>query len=585
MKTFRFHPAPIVALVLMFAAAACGGGSKDPGKDPDPGKEDPGKEPEKTVTLKASPLTLQFAADAVDPQTVTVETNLETWNITPSVTWLTVEKSADRFSVKAGANATPDARSGKISVWGGKAEPLTVTVSQAGFVEKPVNWATDPNLRTLKAFPGAEGFGSVATGGRGGKVLYVTNLNDSGAGSLRWAVEQQTGARTILFKVSGIIRLKTRLNIRNGPVTIAGQSAPGDGICIADNFVYQDADNVIVRYLRFRMGDLTDVEGDAFWGRNRRDIIIDHCSMSWSTDECASFYDNDNFTLQWCIIAESLRASVHAKGNHGYGGIWGGRRASFHHNLLAHHDSRNPRFNGSRYSGLDDQELVDFRNNVVFNWGSNSGYAGEGGRYNLVNNYYRPGAETGNQARIFAPDPPNTEAKSWAKIHVSGNYMTNRDGTPNQTVNGDNWTAIHPRDNYDKNLLRSDVEFEKGDIATQTAQEAFESVLAEAGASFRRDATDTRITNEARTGSTPKRASGNAGTKAGLIDTQSDVGGWDTYNSTEAPADTDSDGMPDEWESRYGLDPANASDGATTTLTGGTYTNLEVYLYDLVRKK
>ncbi|MDR0414018.1 MAG: pectate lyase [Prevotellaceae bacterium] len=435
---------------------------------------------------------------------------------------------------------------------------------------------------SVGAFPGAEGFGKYTTGGRGGKVLYVTNLADnSSEGSLRWAVNQR-GARIVMFKVSGIIALSSKLNISQSNLTIAGQTAPGDGICIKNYPVVVKADNVVIRYLRFRMGDEQNVADDALCGSNRQNIIIDHCSMSWSTDECSSFYDNENFTMQWCILSESLRASVHGKGNHGYGGIWGGKRASFHHNLLAHHDSRNPRFCGSRYSNQPDRELVDFRNNVIYNWGSNSGYAGEGGRYNIVGNYYKPGAASSNAARIFQPNADNGEnsqpAGVWGKFYVAGNYMLNKDGSPNTSVNSDGWVGITPNpSSKSKAELRSDVEFEKGEVETHSAEEAYELVLQKAGASFRRDATDARVVNEVRSGLTPVRASGKGGTKAGLIDTQADVGGWDTYATTSAPLDSDGDGMPDEWEDANGLSKSDPSDGAKYNLRQG-YTNIEVYL-------
>ncbi|MFG6687055.1 T9SS type A sorting domain-containing protein [Mariniflexile sp. HNIBRBA6329] len=444
----------------------------------------------------------------------------------------------------------------------------TITVSDV-----PV---TSPSL----AFPTADGYGKHVTGGRGGQVIYVTNLNDSGAGSLRAAVAA-SGPRIVLFKVSGIIALNSNLSINNDNITIAGQTAPGDGICIKNYTVVVNANNVIIRYMRFRMGDETINENDAINGRNRSNIIIDHCSMSWSTDECASFYDNTNFTLQWCVLSESLRVSIHDKGTHGYGGIWGGKGASFHHNLLAHHDSRNPRFNGSRYSNRADLELVDFRNNVIYNWGSNSGYAGEGGRYDLVNNYYKPGPATksGVSTRIFSPNADNGSnsqaAGIWGTFYVNGNYMNG-----STTVTNDNWAGIHPNPSTkSKSELKSNTEFNMGSISTSSAAVAYDKVLNYVGASLVRDAVDVRIVNETLTGT--YTYTGSKGSTNGLIDTQSDVGGWPTYNSSSAPTDTDNDGMPDTWEASNGLNSNNASDGVTYTLDPN-YTNVEVYINSLV---
>ena len=432
------------------------------------------------------------------------------------------------------------------------------------------------------AFPGAEGGGMYTTGGRGGNVYFVTSLDDTNTGNtttregtLRWCLAQ-TGPRTILFKTAGIIHLKTQLNIPAN-TTIAGQTAPGDGICIADHTTQIQDNNIILRYVRFRMGDVTKIEGDALWGRNKSNIIIDHCSMSCNTDECASFYDNTNFTLQWCVLSESLRNSVHGKGAHGYGGIWGGKTASFHHNLLAHHDSRNPRMCGSRYSNKPNEELVDFRNNVIYNWGSNSGYAAEGGSYNIVNNYYKSTSFSSNASRIFQPnadDGKNQQpAGVWGSFYVSGNYMSS-----SPAVTNDNWQGIHPNPSTkSKDELKSTKEFAVPFVTTHTAQEAYSLILAGGGASFKRDATDTRVMNEVANGLAPVRAS-NGTTKGGLIDTQSDVGGWDTYtyNTSEILTDSDADGMPDSWENAKGLAPNNPADRNSVASSG--YTNLEEYI-------
>jgi hypothetical protein len=436
-------------------------------------------------------------------------------------------------------------------------------------------------ISQIPAFPGAEGFGAVATGGRGGAVIEVTNLNDAGTGSLRAAIES-SGARTVVFRVSGTIALQSRLSIKNDNITIAGQTAPGDGICLKNYTLTIDANNVIIRYIRSRMGDESLQEDDAMNGRNQSNIIIDHCTGSWSVDEDASFYDNENFTMQWCLFSESLYRSVHDKGTHGYGGIWGGKGATFHHNLLAHHTSRNPRFCGSRYSNQESLEKIDFRNNVVFNWGFNSGYGAEGGDYNLINNYYKPGPATGSgvRDRIFSPnadDGSNAQvAGIWGLFYVDGNYMHG-----SALVNNDNWKGIDPNPSTkSKDELKSVTEFDCAEVTTFSALIAYEQVLANAGCVIpNRDSIDQRIINEVITGIPTYGASYGAG--KGIIDTQADVGGWTTLMSVTAPADTDHDGMPDEWEDANSLDKNNASDRNGDS-DGDGYTNLEEYLNHLV---
>lgn len=426
------------------------------------------------------------------------------------------------------------------------------------------------------AFPGAEGHGRFTTGGRGGAVIAVANLNDNGPGSLRAAIEAE-GPRTIIFRVSGTIFLESALEITEGNLTIAGQTAPGDGITLANFPLQLSADNVIIRFIRVRLGDLKEQQADAFGCRYASDVMIDHCTFSWAVDETATAYQNKNFTMQWCIISEALHNSVHEKGNHGFGGIWGGESATFHHNLIAHHRSRLPRFNGARYGDYaewgDDQ--VDHRNNVIYNWGNNNAYGGEPNgdgskaHYNIVGNYYKPGPATPRDAadRILEPYP--NKSGQLSEFYVADNHVV---GAPE--VTRDNSKGVHGLSAEQLKAARVRQPF-PSHVATESALEAYEQVLAHGGASFpHRDSVDVRVVNEVRTGTAPHG-------KNGHIDSQKAVGGFPELESLPAPADTDKDGMPDDWENRHDLDPRNPEDRNADS-DGDGYSNLEEYLNGLV---
>ena len=432
----------------------------------------------------------------------------------------------------------------------------------------------------IPAFPGAEGHGMYTTGGRGGRVIKVTNLNDSGEGSFRAAVEA-SGPRIVVFEVSGTIALESKLFIKNDHLTIAGQTAPGDGICLKNYCVYITASNVIVRYMRFRMGDEAKEVDDALGGQGSRNMIIDHCSMSWSIDECASFYANEDFTMQWCLLTESLRNSHHY-GSHGFGGIWGGNRASFHHNLLAHHSNRNPRFRGHKRNSPADAELVDLRNNVFYNYKGTCYGSEGGGNYNMVNNYYKSGPASGNPDKEILFVNTATAEYNWLELegshgvfYVSGNYVSDNPG-----YSEDNWTgAVDWEHLTSLERVKSDVEFDRGNIRTENAETAYLKVLDYAGACISRDLVDQRAIHDTRTG-TATIMDGGKGSSNGYIDTQEAVGGWPELKSLPAPSDKDSDGMPDAWELTHGLDPHDPSDGNKDRDQDG-YTNIEEYINSL----
>ena len=459
------------------------------------------------------------------------------------------------------------------------------------------------------AFPGAEGFGRYVTGGRGGNVYHVTSLADDGSeGTLRWALGK-SGVKTIVFDVSGTIHLQSSLDISIGNVTIAGQTAPGDGICVADYPVSIKANNVIVRYMRFRLGNknvlANGADGwDGFGGFDQQDWIIDHCSVSWSIDECLSVLGNKNTTVQWCLVAQSLVNSGHSKGAHGYGGNWGGSGASFHHNLIAHHGSRTPRLGPRPTTQLD--ERMDMRNNVIYNFGGNGCYGGEGMNVNIVNNYYKPGpgsptdkkgyriAGIGIRTNTYVNTYPAyaPALHLWGKYYVTGNYNSKY-----PQLNQDNWTygvinqidasgcdGTFTQETKDSIKLAEPIDYIL--TTTHSAADAYDRVLDFAGASLHRDSFDELMVSDTRNG---KATYTGSGLSKGFVNSQDDNkpagadaswSAWPTLASKEAPKDTDGDGMPDDWELANALDPTNPNDGKTIGADG--YSNLENYLNSLV---
>jgi hypothetical protein len=438
--------------------------------------------------------------------------------------------------------------------------------------DEPAGTVTLSNLRPDRApaFPGAEGFGKYSLGGRGGKVIEVTNLNDDGLGSFRAACMAE-GPRTVVFRVSGTIPLESKFKITRPYLTIAGQTAPGDGICIKNYQVTFDTHDLIIRYLRFRPGDEKGKEQDGFGGQGDH-IIVDHCTASWGIDETFSINKASNLTVQWCLVSESLTQSLHKKGAHGYGGLWGGPGGSWHHNILAHHTSRNPRASGNAESGL-----MDYRNNVIYNWGFNSAYGGELWPRNWINNYYKSGPATSPKVRrrIFLQKDPR------GKMYAAGNFVW---GYP--AISADNWQGgmdFAPDGEATEATLRVNQPFVVAPVNTQPAETAYELVLAQAGCSLFRDSVDRRVIEEIRTG-TAKFGETYGGGGKGIIDSQTAVGGWPELRSQPAPTDTDHDGMPDDWERKHGLDLNNSADAASDA-NGDGYTNLEEYLNSLTPTK
>lgn len=424
------------------------------------------------------------------------------------------------------------------------------------------------------AFPGAEGFGAYSKGGRGGDVYIVKNLDDSGAGSLREGIKTAAGARTIVFAVSGLIKLKSTLKLDKDFITIAGQTAPGDGICLRDAAFVVDASNVIIRYIRVRLGAEAGKEADAISITGGHNIIMDHCSASWSVDECFSCSTAErgkleNVTVQWSIISEALNKSIHSKGPHGFGALIRGcygAKYSYHHNLFAHNVSRNPRpgnYDQNNYKIDPEGLLFDFRNNVIYNWdGASPGYDSDLEsvcRFNLVGNFAKPGPDSDATGLFYRAGCTHFKA-----------FFD--DNSYNGLVPADKWSVVRFGSKWTPSEIEAfmqDKPFESGNIVTEKSQDAYKSVLAKAGASYKRDAVDIRLINEVKKGT------------GSIINDEKEVGGWPEYKTAEVPADTDKDGMPDKWEKQKKLNHNDPGDRNGDSDNDG-FTNLEEYLNGLV---
>ena len=479
------------------------------------------------------------------------------------------------------------------------------------------------------AFPGAEGHGRYVTGGRGGEVRHVTTLTDDGEtstkGTLRWAVNG-SNKKIVVFDVAGVIKLTKELII-GANTTILGQTAPSPGITIRYYTVRPNGNNIIMRYIRVRRGQEKDINdgADACWTRHFTNIILDHCSFSWSIDEVASFYDNNNFTMQWCTIGESLVNAGHDKGAHGYGGIWGGKMASFHHNMILHVANRSPRFCGARYdwTGFTSNqryseyqwqnavqaENVDFRNCVIYN--ANGCYGGPGGgQINMVGNYYKsgPAATVSRLTTVSYADEGNSKdnPKYWgmtSRYYLDGNRIDDKeagwekmsyDASVPQKNNvhytydekhyygADSYTQVNGKDALP---IQLDTPAPAGEVTTHSAATAFEKVLGYGGASLYRDDVDARYMTEARSGTATY--TGSVTKKKGLIDVVSDCNGYTEANFPTATRNaseyTVKDGIPDAWAKANGLDPTKNNANGYDLDPKGLYTNLEVYANSLVQ--
>jgi pectate lyase len=430
------------------------------------------------------------------------------------------------------------------------------------------SWAATPEL---PAFPGAEGFGATTPGGRGGKVIFVTNLNDAGPGSLRAACVA-TGPRIIVFRVAGTIALKSPITIRSPYVTLATQTAPGDGICVRDGTFGVATHDVIIRFLRCRLGDIAGRQADSLDVLNgSRDVIFDHCSATWSVDETLSLSgDNQNITIQWCLIGESLRQSKHPKGAHGYGSL---ARANgpvtFHHNLWTHNDSRNPRL-GDFYGRGPAFPTFDVRNNIIYDFGATASGLTQGKlKVNYVGNYIRPGPSS------TARTPITIGANSDLQFFIRENIFEGNDTLTVDNTRFFNAVELEEKTKDGATVMKREVRtveqpFDAPRVTTVPAQNLLEWVLPTVGASLpKRDSVDSRLIDQLRN-RTGK-----------LIDSQAQVGGWPELKSGEVPLDSDQDGMPDAWEITHKLNPHDSADSSLDSDKDG-YSNIEEYLNGIV---
>ncbi len=410
-----------------------------------------------------------------------------------------------------------------------------------------------------------------AKGGRGGKTIAVTNLNDDGPGSFRAAV-MDTAPRTVIFNISGTITLKSPLIITSPCLTIAGQTAPGDGICLRGYPLdVANTHDIIVRCIRIRPGTESGLKGSEIDGvevRSSENVIFDHCSVSWSCDEGINNWHQSKFiTFQWCMMSEPLNKSVHEKGAHGYGASIGGYKASFHHNLIAHATARMPSIAGNNQNST---VMLDVRSCVFYNWGHRS-CDGKPLSINLVNNYYKPGPATQPNVKRRIAKIESADRMGYGCLwHIDGNYV---EGFPEITK--DNWSGGVDFDEGTSVARNRQAKFfDVAPVTTQSAQKAYPLVLRNAGCiAPYRDTQDSRIVKEVEEGKFTYGTNG-------IIDKPEDVGGWPELKSAPAPLDSDNDGIPDEWENKNGLNPKDRSDANKPHASG--YTNLEGYINGLV---